>query len=246
MKNKSKERIGEEVINNFGSKMVIIDARDSNHMDIFFPSYNYVTKDKKYTNFKNGKIKCPYEKRYYNIGYIGEGKYDGNECKRVRAWMSMLQRCYDPYFLNKHPTYRDCIVCEEWHNFQNFAKWYDENYYEIGEEIMSLDKDILVKGNKIYSPETCVFVSQRINTLIIKSDDIKTTYHKDGRNKIYSVTIRIEGKRFSKGFFTLKEAKLFYKQFKENYIKRVADEYKNLIPKKLYEAMYEYKIEIND
>ena len=246
MKNKSKERIGEEVINNFGSKMVNIDARDSNHMDILFPSYNYVAKDKKYTNFKNGKIKCPYEKRYYNIGYIGEGKYDGNECKRVHAWISMLQRCYDPYFLNKYPTYRDCIVCEEWHNFQNFAKWYDENYYEIGEEIMSLDKDILVKGNKIYSPETCVFVSQRINTLIIKGDDIKTTYHKDGRNKIYSATIRIEGKRFSKGFFTLKEAKLFYKQFKENYIKRVADEYKNLIPEKLYEAMYEFKIEIND
>ena len=52
MKNKSKERIGEEVINNFGSKMVIIDARDSNHMDIFFPSYNYVTKDNLNNNIK--------------------------------------------------------------------------------------------------------------------------------------------------------------------------------------------------
>jgi hypothetical protein len=111
---------------------------------------------------------------------------------------------------------------------------------------MDLDKDILVKGNKIYSPETCIFVPQRINKLIIKSDNIKTTFHKDKRNKIYSATVRMEGKRYSKGFYSLEEAKLYYKNLKENYIKQVADEYKDLIPQKLYNAMYKYEVEINN
>ena len=246
MKNKALERIGEEGLNSFGSKMVIVNARDSNHMDIFFPEYNYTVYDKKYTNFKKGKIKCPYEKRYYDKGYIGIGEYDGNKGRISEVWAGMLQRCYDPYFLDRHPTYRDCMVCEEWHNFQNFAKWYEENYYEVEDERIDLDKDILYKGNKIYSPETCIFVPQRINKLIIKSDDIKTTFHKDGRSKIYSATIRINGERYSKGFYTLSEAKLFYKKIKEEYIKQVADEYKDVIPQKLYEALCSYEVIIRD
>ena len=244
--NKSLQRIGEVNINNFGSKMIIIDARDSNHMDIFFPEYNYTAYNKKYIHFKDGKIKCPYEKRYDNVGYIGEGDYKGSKGHCISVWQSMISRCYNPYELNKHLTYIDCYVCDEWHNFQNFAKWYYENYYECNDERMDLDKDILVKGNKIYSPETCIFVPQRINKLIIKSDNIKTTFHKDKRNKIYSTTVRMEGKRYSKGFYSLEEAKLYYKNLKENYIKQVADEYKDLIPQKLYNAMYKYEVEINN
>ena len=66
----------------------------------------------------------------------------------------------------------DCSVYEGWHNFQNFAKWYEDNYYEIEEEQMHLDKDILVKGNKVYSPDTCVFVPETINGLFVKSNAI--------------------------------------------------------------------------
>ena len=82
----------------------------------------------------------------------------------------MLRRCYDEKLHKKYPTYIDCKVCEEWLNFQNFAKWYYNNYYEIENEKICLDKDILHKGNKIYSPDNCVFVPNNINVLFVKSD----------------------------------------------------------------------------
>lgn len=68
----------------------------------------------------------------------------------------MIKRCYNQKCLLKDNTYRGCSVCDEWLNFQNFGEWYDENYYEVPNEVMDLDKDILHKGNKIYSPDNCV------------------------------------------------------------------------------------------
>lgn len=148
--------------------------RKYTYFDVYFPKYNWTFKHVLYNNFKKGNIKCPYERRYYGIGYLGEGKYDINEngkhTKCYNTWHDMFRRCYDEKCHEKRPTYKDCEVDEEWHNFQNFAKWYYENYYEIEGEKMQLDKDILHKGNKIYSPETCIFVPQTINLLFTKSD----------------------------------------------------------------------------
>lgn len=158
----------------------------------------------------------------------------------------MLNRCYS----GKYPTYEDCYVCEEWLNYQNFAEWFYQNYYEVDNEIMNLDKDILYKGNKVYSPETCVFVPQRINTLFIKSNKIRgdlpigvtsknnkfMTRCKNGQNeKIYLGT-----------FNTIEEAFKSYKEYKEKLIEQTANEYKEFIPYVLYEAMCNYEVEIND
>ena len=170
----------------------------------------------------------------------------------------MLRRCYNnnQRDRNKRPKYDGCTVCEEWHNFQNFAEWYEENYYEIKEEKMCLDKDILVKGNKIYSPQTCVFVPNRINVLFTKSDKIRgdfpigVTYHK--RDKVFESKMcymdknKIKHSCYLGRYNTSEEAFQSYKQAKENYIKQVADEYKDKIPEILYKAMYKYKVNIND
>ncbi|ALY07069.1 hypothetical protein VmeM32_00078 [Vibrio phage vB_VmeM-32] len=76
----------------------------------------------------------------------------------------MLGRCYDSKIQEKQPTYIDCSVCDEWHYFQNFATWYYDNYPKDGiSEKYQLDKDLKVNGNKIYSPETCLFVSHAVN-----------------------------------------------------------------------------------
>lgn len=105
---------------------------------------------------------------------IGEGNYKVSDNTIVNlnysTWLSMLKRCYNIEFQFKHSSYIGCSVHEDWHNFQNFAKWYDENYYSIGNERIALDKDILVKGNKIYSPETCIFVPHNINNLFTKGN----------------------------------------------------------------------------
>lgn len=162
----------------------------------------------------------------------------------------MLKRCYDKNWKQKHPTYKDCTVCDEWHNFQNFAQWYEENYYEIPGEIMQLDKDILIKGNKVYSPDTCCFVPGDINSLFIKSDEIRgnlpigVTKEKD---KYMAQCQNTLGYKRRIGLFnTPEEAFDAYKKRKEKIIKEIANKYKEYIPDKLYKAMYNYEVEWED
>lgn len=80
----------------------------------------------------------------------------------MTVWKGMLGRCYSEKHQSKRPTYIGCSVCEEWLLFSNFKKWFDENYTPGYE----LDKDILVEGNKVYSPDTCRFVPKYINLLV--------------------------------------------------------------------------------
>lgn len=254
-------RIGEEGVNNFGSKMVIKEYRKYSDIDVYFPEYDWVFKGTQYINFKNGQISCPYERRCYGVGYIGEGKYKGKENGKLTrvysTWHSMLQRCYDSKYHEKHPSYINCEVLEEWHNFQNFGEWFDNNYYEIEGERMCLDKDILIKGNKIYSPDNCIFVPHNINILFTKRDNnrgkypIGVSYNKQDKKfqAYFSIYDFEENKTKQKhlGYYnTPQEAFETYKQFKEKHIKKVADYYKGLIPKKLYDSMYNYKVDIND
>lgn len=191
-------------------------------------------------------------------GYTGKGNYKKSTHKKIyEIWRDMLRRCYDEKRLKKYPTYRGCEVCEEWHNFQNFAQWYEENYYEIEGQKMCLDKDILIKGNKIYSPQTCMFVPHRINVLFTKSNNIRGEYPIgiDYQKRSDKLRVRCEiceegyKKRIYLGVFPpneIEKAFMAYKTFKEKYIKQVADEYKDLIPDKLYKALYIYEVEITD
>lgn len=240
-------RIGEKKLNNFGSKMIILNYKTAIDIDIYFPEFNWIFKKATYDNFKMGRIKCPYEKRFYNKGYLGEGEYDTNH-KSFKHWYRMLERCYDSKLHNQEPSYIKCECCESWLNFQNYAEWFENNYYEIGKEKMQLDKDILIKDNKIYSPETCIFVPQRINNLFTKRQNdrgelpIGVTKLRDE----YLAQINKKNKRYRKLFTNIVDAFNWYKLEKEKYIKEVAEEYKDLIPKELYEAMYNYKVEIND
>ena len=219
-----------------------------------FPEYDYTKEHVQYNQFIKGTITCGYEPRVYGVGYLAEGKYkpseNGKKTKYYDVWNKMLYRCYSPKYIQKHPTYEHCEVCKEWLNFQVFSDWFQTNYYEIEGQIMNLDKDILCKGNKIYSPQTCIFVPQTINILFIKRDNdrgkfpVGVTYH---RNKKYEAQCNMNGKRKYLGNYkSPEEAFYVYKNFKENYIKEVANQYKNVIPQKLYDAMIKYEIEIDD
>lgn len=203
-----------------------------------------------------GEVTNVYDKTIYGIGFIGEGSYktssNGKMTEQYKTWFSMMNRCYSEKYQEKQPTYKGCTVCDEWHNFQNFAKWYDDNYYEIDDKRMQLDKDILIKGNKVYSPETCVFVHQAINKLFVKKEKkrgnlpIGVSLHKYNKNYIAQCTDG-KGKRLHLGSYnTAEEAFLSYKTFKENLIKQIAGEYRDIIPNRLYDAMISHRIEITD
>ena len=252
-------RVGEERLNNFGSKMIIKEYRKWNDVDIYFPEYDWTGKNNTYQNFKNGKIKCPYEPRIYGHGYLGEGKYkmseNGKNKREYDIYHDVLKRCYDTKLHERESTYKGCEVEDYLLNFQHMAEWIEINYYEIPGEVMCLDKDILYKGNKLYSREACIFVPQRINNLFVKCDKSR------GKNPI-GVTPRSSGnyqvfcnngygKNIYLGTYTTKEeAFQVYKNYKEKVIKKVIDSYEGRIPEPFYsrlkEAMYNYKVEIDD
>ena len=194
---------------------------------------------------------CDFKKTYgYGICDIS-GVENGKQMKYYETWKGMLRRCYSNKYHKKEPTYKNCEVCEEWLLFSNFKKWYKDNYYQIDNDTMALDKDILNKGNKVYNPNDCVFVNQVINNLFIKNDKIRGNLpigvqtRKDTK-KYIAISCNGSGNKSLGSFNTPEEAFNAYKKDKEQYIKQVADEYKDKIPKKLYEAMYKYEVEITD
>ena len=249
------ERVGETRYNCHGSKMTIIEYIDSQNIVVQFQ--NGYTIKSTYSNFTKEQCKSLYDETVCDVGYIGEGVYETmkgtSQSPEYIAWTSMLRRCYYKTAQNKRNTYVGCSVCEEWHNFQNFGRWYDENYYEIKEEKMCLDKDILIKGNKVYSPENCIFVPNNINVLFTKSDAKRGVYpigvYKRKRNNKFVAQCKngIQKNQITLGEFdTVEKAFNTYKSYKEQIIKNIADKYKNQIPEKLYKAMYTYEVEITD
>ena len=83
-------------------------------------------------------------------------------CPYYRTWAGMLKRGYSQKQKKVRPTYEDCTVCKDWHTFSNFKAWMEKQDWQ-GKE---LDKDLLVRGNKTYSPETCIFIDYVINTFL--------------------------------------------------------------------------------
>ena len=252
---KFKNRLNEKSYNNFGSEIVISRYNGCYDVDIYFPEYNWTAKNREYNNFKRGNVKCPYERTVFNIGYIGEigEKINIKKEKSYEIWHNIMQRCYDKKYKDKHPAYKNCKVCEEWLNYTNFYKWYNSHYYEIPgyKRRMAIDKDILIKGNNLYSPDTCIFVPEDINIIFAKNSSMRGKYpigvSYDKKNDKYNVTIRKYGKQYNLGRYdTIEESFQIYKYNKENYIKEVANLYKKWIPSKLYDAMCNYEVEMED
>ena len=253
------DRTGEVKYNSFGSKMVIAEYRNNKDIDIYFPEYNWTFEHTRYDHFKNGKIKCPYEPRVYGVGYLGKGKYNvtenGEDTDEYKIYHSMLKRCYDPKYQERRPTYKGCKVEDYILNFQHMAEWIENNYYEVPGEIMCLDKDILDKGNKIYSRDRCIFVPKRINNLFVKRDNdrgdcpIGMSLTSSG-NYVVQCNNGYGKLDYLGTYSTKEEAFQVYKVYKEKVIKETIDSYEGIIPEPFYSrlktAMYNYEVEITD
>ena len=147
-------------------------------------------------------------------------------CPFYKTWKSMITRCYsDHYFLNK-PAYRNAMVCQEWLTFSNFKSWMEKQDY-VGKD---LDKDILVKGNTVYSPETCIFVPRKINNFILdcynrRGDYMIGVYWRADRGKYQAYCADpFTGKTKNLGHFTSElEAHLVWKRKKHEHACALAD-----------------------
>lgn len=234
-------REGETSINNDGLKMMIVFSQGSRNISVEFEN-GYIAKNRTYNDFKKGEIKNKLYPSIYNVGYEGVGIYSSKKYPIIYTkWTDTLKRCYSISTQERQPTYKNCSVDERWHNFQNFAKWFEHNYKEGYE----LDKDILIKGNKVYSPETCCFVPHEINSLFLKYDSTRGCCP-IGVTKVGN-KFKARLKRLDLGTFdTELEAFQAYKIAKELWIKEVADKWQPYIEPKVYYAMYAYEVEITD
>ena len=251
---KKLNRVGEKYLTNEGYEIEIIEYFDANRCTVRFLNGS-VLKNIEFNNIKTGRVKNLLALTMYNVGYFGVGIYksclDSKKTKAYTTWTGMFGRCYNKIFSKKYKTYLDCTVDERWHNFQNFAKWHEENYnFEIMQG-WQLDKDILIKGNKGYSSETCCFVPSEINSLFVKCNNSRGEYpvgvHLDKPANLYVAQLKRYKKVRYLGYFkTPEEAFQAYKVAKEAHIKEVADRWKSQIAENVYEALYNYNIEITD
>lgn len=237
------DRNGERNVTNEGCEIKIVEYKNARNCTIqFLDTGNF--KKTTYSSFKKGSLSNPLFKNISFVGFLGEGEYSSkNNRKCYNTWRGIIYRCYSERSKLKHPTYKDVTVCKAWHNFQNFAKWFYENQKEYMDESWDLDKDILVKGNKIYSPDTCCFVPKEINVLFTKRQNDRGNYP---IGVSYNKPYRKYCVKFVGYFDTPQEAFKAYKTVKEEHIKEVADKWEDLITSQTYQALYNYQVEITD
>lgn len=253
------DRTGEEKLNNQGSLMKIIEYKNSKNVVVEFQDKYKTRTSIEYKSFVLGEVKNPYYPSVCNVGMIGikyPSKENNNHTKEYLAWKRMLQRCFDEKNKEKHPTYKDVTCCDEWLLFENFYEWLhsQENFDKwINGEKWCIDKDILVKRNKIYSPDTCCLVPMKINNLFLKYEakrgSLPIGVTKDANKFRVNCHNPIIKKQIIVGKYeNLEEAFYAYKEYKENVIKQVAQEEfdKGNITEKCYIAMMNYKVEITD
>ena len=199
-------------------------------------------------NLQSGYIYNPYRKHAYGVGYTGEGEYkikvNGKNSRAYDSWCRMMERAYSDNFKSKHLTYKEVTVCNEWHNFQNFAEWFYQQP-NAGKKGFHLDKDLMVQGNKEYSPVACSFVPQQINALLTDRINYRGNLPLGvgGEKGSFFVQISIFGKLKKIGnFSTPKEASIVYKKTKEDYVKSVAKLYKDSIHPLVYENLMTWEV----
>lgn len=254
-----KEQIGKESVNYQGDKMKIISYNNSTDIVVEFQDNFKAHIKTKNDKFRNGNVKNPYHPSVYGFGIVGN-KYPASvndkDAKEYKAWSHILERCFSEKYHNKQPTYKDVTVCKEWLLYENFYEWihnqpnFDAWYNGVR---WGLDKDILVKGSKIYSPETCCLVPQSVNNLFTKNNIIRNNtpigvHEQMGKYLALCNNPFTKEQEYLGSYDTSEEAFYAYKPHKESYIKQVAqEEYaKGNITKRCYESMMRYEVEITD
>lgn len=261
VENPHKSRSNLENYNKQGCLMRLINYVDANNIIVEFQDNWKCKVHTAWKCFENGQTKNPYYPSVYNVGIVGN-KYktidiNGKPSKEYDTWKLMLRRCYDKKTKEKCPAYQDVTCCDEWLLFENFYEWLHSQTNSkkwLNLKHSALDKDILVKGNKIYSPNTCSLVPDNINSLFtkrqnVRGDDPIGVHFYEVNGNYGAQCNNHNGKIQFLGYYTTQqEAFQTYKEYKENLIKQVAqEEYeKGNITKRCYEAMINYQVEITD
>ena len=176
---------------------------------------------------------------------------NNKKLREYTAWCGMLERCTGKCWV-KNPSYTGTTCSEYFKYYPNFYEWCNSQTGFRGKDengkSWHLDKDLLVKGNKIYSEDTCVFIPNKINCLFVNCGRVKGKFmagvsFDDKANKFISQCSNGNGKPEKLGTFKTEiEAFQAYKVFKEARVKRVTEEFKGRIDNRAYEALLSWEV----
>ena len=205
-------------------------------------------------HIRKGNVKDPYSPSVCGVGIVGV-KYPISEgrkgTKEYVLWKSMLERCYSDVYKKKNQTYIGCEVSDNFKSYEYFYEWCHEQI-GFGNKDWQLDKDLLIKGNKIYSENTCVFIPKEINSLLVKSDKIRgehligVCWHNASKAFVAQVKKNKGKQEWLGSFKTEIEAFKAYKEAKESFVKEQAEKWKGKIDDRAYQALMNYQVNIDD
>ena len=230
----------------------ILKYNDTTNVEIRFINTSFETVAR-LGHIRNGKVKDPYSPSVYGVGITGT-KYpitiDGVKTKEYGLWKDMLTRCYSDTYQKKQPTYEGCKVSENFKSYEYFYEWCNS---QVGFDVkgFDLDKDLLIKGNKVYSENTCIFIPREINTLLVKRKASRGKYligvYWSKTANAFVAHVKSKGKSKHLGYFTTEiEAFNTYKTAKEAFVKEQANKWKGKIDVRAYNALMSYTVEITD
>ena len=252
-----KDCVGKICKSNLSGDFKIVKYNNKKNVEIQFSKTGYETSARLH-NIRKGEVKDPYLPSVYSLGIVGT-KYPisegGVKTKEYDLWNNMLKRCYSDALKKKRPTYEGCEVSENFKSYEYFYEWCNRQIgfgNEGNENQFHLDKDLLTKGNKVYSEDSCVFIPAEINSMLIKGDKKRGEYligvcwHK--RDKVFVAQVnKNKGKQEHLGYFNTEiEAFKAYKKAKESFIKEQAEKYKSQIDPRAYKALMNYEVSIED
>ena len=205
-------------------------------------------------NIRSGYVKDPYVPSVYGVGITGTkypSKINGVKTKEYTLWCNMLKRCYSDSSKKEYPTYEGCEVSDNFKSYEYFYEWCI-NQIGFDNEGWHLDKDLLNKGNKVYSEYTCVFIPSEINSLLVKREALRgehfigVCWNKTSKAFMAQVS-KGKGKSERLGLFNTEiEAFNAYKTAKETFVKEQTNKWKSQIDLRAYEALMNYTVEITD
>lgn len=226
---------------------IVVEYRGAKDVTVRFEDTGFETTVAMYS-LQKGEVKDRLKPSFYGVGVVGEAFIKTDPM--YNTWMCMLTRCYGAAHVKENSTYKDCSVSDNFKYYPYFKEWCNNqigfNVLDDKGKTFALDKDILVKGNKVYSEYTCCFVPPEINSLITRytknSSTCKGVYY---NTKLGKFSAHLLGKYIGL-FATEIEAFYAYKEAKETYIKEVANKWKDKIDPRVYEALMAWAISIDD
>lgn len=248
-----KDCVGKVCKSKSSGNFKILKYNDSGNVEIQFLKTGFKT-TAQLTTIRSGEIKDPYLPSVCGVGTVGTkylSRNNGVLIKEYGLWQNMLRRCYSDSSKKKRPTYEGCEVSD---NFLHYEYFYEWCHKQVGfdNEGWQLDKDLLMKGNKVYGESTCIFIPSEINLVLVKCTASRGKHligvHWSNTNKAFVAKVsKNKGKPEHLGYFKTEiEAFKAYKKAKETFIKELANKWKGKIDDRAYNALINYTVDITD